>query len=102
MKKCGEWLHVQSKRQQTPERFQDYLNTELFPMITGAVQTTALLSSATRWMKRIGHRYGLWKKDVDTDGHERDDVQRYREQFCTKFRRYPEDDYPNTYLNNYE
>ena len=90
MTKCGEWLHVQTKNKRAPQLFQNYLNTELLPMITGAVKTSVSLSSATRWMKRIGYRYGMWKKAVYTDGHERDDVKRYREKFCAEFLRYTE------------
>ncbi|KAF0740595.1 hypothetical protein Ae201684_003972 [Aphanomyces euteiches] len=54
-------------------------------MLTGATKTSVSPMTANRRMQRIGYRYGVWKKAVYLDGHERDDVKRYREQFCAAF-----------------
>ncbi|ETV63894.1 hypothetical protein H257_19173 [Aphanomyces astaci] len=85
MTKCGEWLHMQPPSERSPERFQRHLNNDVIPLLTGAVKANVSESTARRWMQQVGYRYGLWKKNVYTDGHGRDDVKSYRETFCKSF-----------------
>ncbi|RQM19376.1 hypothetical protein B5M09_013890, partial [Aphanomyces astaci] len=85
MAKCAEWLHAQLPNQRSPQRFQRHLNMEVIPLLTGALEANLSESTARRWMQHIGYRYGLWKKNVYTDGHEREDVTAYRERFCKLF-----------------
>ena len=36
------------------------------------------------WMDSLGYKYGVWKKGVYVDGHERSDVVEYREKFLER------------------
>ncbi|ETV88490.1 hypothetical protein H257_00074 [Aphanomyces astaci] len=85
MAKCAEWLHAQLPNQRSPQRFQRHLNMEVIPLLTGALEANLSESTARRWMQHIGYRYELWKKNVYTDGHEREDVTACRERFCKLF-----------------
>ena len=60
MSKCGEWLHMQPPNQRSPQRFQQHLNNEVLPLVTGAVQANVSESTARRWMQHVGYRYGLY------------------------------------------
>jgi hypothetical protein len=44
--------------------------------------------TAQRWLKRLDWRYGLKKKGMYIDGHERDDVVAYRKAFCKRWKEY--------------
>ncbi|RHY36762.1 hypothetical protein DYB28_006874 [Aphanomyces astaci] len=92
MAKCAEWLHAQLPNERSPQRFQRHLNMEVIPLLTGALEANLSESTARRWMQHIGYRYGLWKKNVYTDGHEREDVTAYRERFCKLFLSLAEDE----------
>jgi transposase len=83
--KCREWLKLQPPNQRCPQRFQQYLNHDVLPLLTGAVQATVSESTARRWMIKVGYKYGIWKKGVYMDGHERLDVVAYRTKFCATF-----------------
>jgi len=82
---CVDWLRLQPANARTPQKFRAHLETEVLPMLTGAVQTTVSESTARRWMQAVGYKYGAWKKGVYLDGHERPDVQAYRAKFCITF-----------------
>ena len=85
MAKCADWLKLQSPNQRTPQRFQKHLNENVLPLLTGAINTNVSENTARRWMHHVGYVYGLWKKGVYIDGHERDDVKAYRKSFCDMF-----------------
>ncbi|KAF0716714.1 Aste57867_2706 [Aphanomyces stellatus] len=88
MAKCADWLYVKSPSLRSPQSFQRHLNCDVIPLLTGALEAAVSESTARRWMQNVGFRYGLWKKNVYTDGHERDDVIAYRAKFCQHFHSY--------------
>ena len=53
----------------------------------GRVTKTRLsLKGARRWLYRLGYRRQRHKKGVYWDGHEREDVVQYREEFLQKIK----------------
>ena len=42
------------------------------------------MRTSRRWMHQVGYKYGVWKKGVFIDGHERNDVVRYRIEFLKR------------------
>jgi hypothetical protein len=44
--------------------------------------------TARRWLKRLEWRYGRTKKGMYVDGHEREDVVKYREEFIARWKEY--------------
>ncbi|KAF0741541.1 hypothetical protein Ae201684P_017549 [Aphanomyces euteiches] len=62
-----------------------HLNESVLPYLTGAVQSNVSENTARRYMLAIGYKYDVWKQDVYYDGHEREDVVTYRDQFCLKW-----------------
>ena len=85
---CVDWLRLQPANARTPQKFRAHLETEVLPMLTGAVQTTVSESTARRWMQAVGYKYVAWKKGVYLDGHKRPDVQAYRAKLCITFLKY--------------
>ncbi|KAJ7597988.1 hypothetical protein C8J56DRAFT_883292 [Mycena floridula] len=55
-----------------PEKLRNYINNHLFPALD--MENTISLSTATRWLKRMGFKMCRVQKGVYVDGHERKDV----------------------------
>jgi len=85
---CTDWLRLQPANARSPQAFRRHLESEVLPKLTGAIQVTVSESTALRWMRIVGYTYGVWKKGVYMDGHERPDVQAYRTKFCSVFLEY--------------
>lgn len=76
-----EWLLRTSKVHRTPNKLCQWINESLFVEITGFVGPTISERTVRRWMNTIGYKYGMWKKGIFIDGHERADVIEYRKEF---------------------
>ena len=50
----------------------------LVELLAGAKLTTISYATVSKWMKVLGYRYDENKRSYFTDGHERDDVVKYR------------------------
>ncbi|KAF0721430.1 hypothetical protein Ae201684_019140, partial [Aphanomyces euteiches] len=80
--KCLQWLRLTLPSQRTPFRVQQHRQEHVLPSTTGAIRANVSLRTAERWMNKAGYFYGLAKKDVYIDGHERADVVKQRGEFC--------------------
>ena len=54
----------------------------------GAQKKKISLRTAQRWLHRMGWRYGKKTKGMYIDGHEREDVVKYREEFIVRWKEY--------------
>jgi hypothetical protein len=80
------WLRSQQKNSNiTAKSLQDYVSTALFPNM-GAKKSSIGLSTARKWLKRLGWKYGKHQKGVYVDGHERADVIDYRGKFLNELK----------------
>jgi len=77
----------------TPKKFQRALNGRILPSLGIEPRTASGLSERTaqRWLVKLGWRNTRMKKGVYMDGHEREDVKKYRmEKFLPKMAEYEE------------
>jgi len=70
------------KFQVTPTKLKEHLEKEVFPTLGMSVKPTTIHEKTVqKWMKKKGWVYGMHKKGVHVDGHERADVVIYRKMF---------------------
>jgi len=74
---CG-WLTSQAVGQVSPRRFQEALNVEILPSLSIELKRPLCERTARRWLLKLGWRLTMLKKGVYMDGHEREDVVKYR------------------------
>jgi hypothetical protein len=72
------WLTSQKVGEVNPRRFQQALNTEILPALSITLTRPLCERTARRWLLKLGWRLKALKKGVYMDGHERDDVVKYR------------------------
>lgn len=77
-----EWLRNSRKSKRCPKEFQQFINSTVIPKYSEHTKRIHI-NTARKWMKRLGYKYGTWKKNVYLDGHEREDVVSYRKEFCS-------------------
>ncbi|RIB17724.1 hypothetical protein C2G38_2087645 [Gigaspora rosea] len=65
----------------TPKQFVKFVEYEAIPALGIEEKTTISIRTAQIWLHRLGWNYKGHSKDIYYDGHERDDVVRYRQQF---------------------
>jgi hypothetical protein len=77
---CRAWLTSQELGTVTPSDFRVAINQEILPRCL--ISTTKGISRATvySWLRRLGFYKSESKKGVYVDGHEREDVVRYRQE----------------------
>ncbi|KAF9016275.1 hypothetical protein BDZ89DRAFT_920736, partial [Hymenopellis radicata] len=64
-----------------PEKLLRYVNEFLFPEL--CVEDGISISTATRWLKKLGYKLSRYQKGIYFDGHERTDVVKKREELLT-------------------
>jgi len=64
----------------TPKDFQRALNERILPSLGIVLEVGLSERTARRWLYKLGWRRTRLKKGVYMDGHERDDVRKYREE----------------------
>ena len=76
---CRAWLIAQEVGTVTPNNFHEAINSVILPRLM--ISTSRGISRATtyRWLRRLGFYKSESKKGVYIDGHEREDVVRYRQ-----------------------
>jgi len=79
-----DWLIETSKVHRTPEKLAKWVNHSLLLEMTGTCMSNVSVCSVRRWMNTLGYKYGIWKKGVFIDGHERADVVEYRTEFLQR------------------
>ena len=72
------WLTAQKVGEVTPRKFQHALNQEILPALSIMLKRPLCERTARRWILRLGWRLKTLKKGVYMDGHEREDVVKYR------------------------
>jgi hypothetical protein len=77
--RCRSWLTAQKIGTVTPFRFARGLENEIFPDLGITTIKPLVVRTAQRWLIRLGWRRSLVKKGVYKDGHDRDDVIKYRD-----------------------
>ena len=87
-------LHLQSVAKDGYIWAQDIVNFIETPEMqqkleeSGARKKKILLRTAQRWLHQMGWHYGKEKKGMYIDGHEREDVVKYREGFIVRWKVY--------------
>ena len=76
-----EWLLQTSKVHRTPDKLCRWINESLLVEIMGSACHNISERTVNRWMNTMGYKYGVWKKGIFIDGHERADVVDYRKEF---------------------
>ena len=75
-----EWLSAQPTGKVTPKALQRALNTTIFPQLNITPKKPFCDRTARRWLIKLGWRQTVVRKGVYMDGHERDDVVKYRQE----------------------
>jgi hypothetical protein len=66
------------------KNFKEFIESEIFPKIGIEEEKTISERTANIWLKELGWTYQRQHKDIYYDGHERDDVVKYRKIFLTQ------------------
>jgi hypothetical protein len=84
-----DWLTSQKSGQVTPRRFQHALNSKILPTVGVMLKKPLCERTARRWLIKLGWRLTRIQKGVYMDGHEREDVVKYRnEVFLPRMKEY--------------
>lgn len=73
------WLMTQKAGTVTPRRFQRALNDDILPSLNITLAKDLCERTARRWLIKLGFRRTVLRKGVYKDGHDRDDVKKYRD-----------------------
>ena len=74
------WLTLQKTGDVTPRKICHALNDTIFPEMNIALKNPISERTARRWLIKLGWRRTVVRKGVYMDGHEREDVVKYRNQ----------------------
>ncbi|KAJ7595375.1 hypothetical protein C8J56DRAFT_1115182 [Mycena floridula] len=74
---CG-WLMSQKVGSITPQKFRHALNEEILPSLNITLAKDLCERTARRWLVKLGFRRTVLRKGIYKDGHDRKDVQKYR------------------------
>ena len=77
-------LKEASKVDRSPAKLCVWVNATLLLELLGIETQTVSVWTVRTWMDSLGYKYGVWKKGVYVDGHERSDVVEYREKFLER------------------
>ncbi|KIK32812.1 hypothetical protein CY34DRAFT_110837 [Suillus luteus UH-Slu-Lm8-n1] len=72
------WLTAQKVGSVTPKKLQHALTSAIFPDLGIHPKQPLSMRTARRWLLKLGWRCTMVQKGVYMDGHERDDVVKYR------------------------
>jgi hypothetical protein len=73
------WLTEQIIGSITPQNFAHGLNTKILPSLNITLKKPLCERTARRWLVKLGWSRTMLRKGVYMDGHEREDVVKYRE-----------------------
>lgn len=85
--KCQKWLRENKAEKRSPNLLQKYIQENLFPKMNMSGCTIAV-ETCRIYMHNWGYSYDTHTKGIYIDGHEREDVIAYRQQFITRFEEY--------------
>lgn len=86
-KKLKEYL-LEQKSDVSVKKFKEYIESEVFPEIGIEEKKTISVKTAQVWLKKLGWYHQKHHKDIYYDGHEREDVVKYREFFLSQMQEY--------------
>jgi hypothetical protein len=72
------WLTAQPTGKVTPRAFRTVLNSTILPQLNISLRKPLSERTARRWLVKLGWRRTVVRKGVYMDGHEREDVVKYR------------------------
>ena len=75
-----QWLMLQDISQVTLQRFHHALNETIIPSLGIGLAKPLCERTARRWLLKLGWQQTRLRKGVYMDGHERDDVKKYRQE----------------------
>ncbi|TFK80727.1 hypothetical protein K466DRAFT_636180 [Polyporus arcularius HHB13444] len=75
-----DWLTAQTAGEVTPHKFRNALNSIILPSLNVALRTPLCERTARRWLVKLGWSLTVLRKGVYMDGHEREDVKKYRQE----------------------
>ena len=73
-----QWLMLQEVGQVTPQQFQHALNETILPALSIVLARPLCERTARCWLLKLGWQQMRLRKGVYMDGHERNDVKKYR------------------------
>jgi len=76
--RCRTWLSNIPTGQVTPHALQNALHSTIFPELGIIPKQPISERTARRWLIKLGWRHTIIRKGVYMDGHEREDVVKYR------------------------
>lgn len=76
--RARDWLTAQPTGKVTPRAFQRAINAIIFPDLNIVTKKPLSERTARRWLIKLGWRRTVVRKGVYMDGHEREDVVKYR------------------------
>ena len=85
---CRLWLRSQRPDTICGASFANWVKSDLHLKLNMNQPINISDSTAVRWMHRLGMEYDQFKPGVYVDGHERDDVKEYRQQFLKRMQGY--------------
>lgn len=78
-KQTRDWLTSQPTGKVTPQRLREALNSTILPGLGIILKCPLSMRTARRWLIKPGWRRTVVRKGVYMDGHEREDVVKYRQ-----------------------
>ncbi|KIK38771.1 hypothetical protein CY34DRAFT_25514 [Suillus luteus UH-Slu-Lm8-n1] len=77
---CRQWLTSQPIGEITPRKFQHALNNIIIPSLNTSLPRQLSERTARRWLIKLGWQRTVLRKGVYMDGHEHEDVKKYRQE----------------------
>jgi len=77
---CHQWLTSQPIGEITPHKFQHALNNIIIPSLNTPLPRQLSEQTARRWLIKLGWRRTVLWKGVYMDGHEHEDMKKYRQE----------------------
>ena len=79
-KQTRDWLTSQPTGKVTPQHLREALNASILPGLGFVLKNPLSERTARRWLIKLGWRRTVVRKGVYMDGHEREDVVKYRQE----------------------
>jgi hypothetical protein len=85
---CLGWLRSANPNMINGRSFSQWVKSELHLLLDHPESIQLSIRRATVWLNKLGYEYQQHKQSHNVDGHERDDVVRYRDQFLVRMTEY--------------
>lgn len=85
---CLQWLRTANPNMVHSRSFSEWVQTQLHIRLDNPEPVNLSDRQARRWLNRLGFEYRQHQQCHNVDGHERDDVVRYRKKFLDRMAEY--------------